>query len=253
MKSISKLTLYLICIIFSQCALSNYSQPLYNDMVVWFKVPTAIAPWQFQQVESQSALLATSTKEGGGHVYFNPINQRCVVSVPHQFYDTGTLMIGKHIYTHLCQVMLSNSHQRYVDSPDKYPMDFSKRPYNIHNAALVAYQTHNPSARIFQIHGFSNKKRRSKIAKHADIIVSQGKTSDLTGQQLTTCFTSIGFIAYLYGTSVKELGGTKNIVHKLGLKPRSFMHIELSKVTRVRLRQDQPLLRKFTSCLSRTL
>ncbi|KAF7775355.1 hypothetical protein PCIT_a1529 [Pseudoalteromonas citrea] len=250
MKPIS---LYLICVFFSSCALSNYTQPLYKDMFSWFKTPAAITPWQLQQSGQQWMLRATTMQDGGGHVFFNRLNQRCVVSVPHQFFDMGTLPIGQFIYDTLCQVMVSNSHQRYVKSPDTYPMDFSKRPYNIHNAALVAYQAHNINAKVFQIHGFSNKKRRTKQGKSAEVIVSQGKTSNLTGKQLTTCFSQLGFNAFLYGTSINELGGTKNIVHKLGLQPHSFIHIELNKVTRSRLRQNPSLLKKFTTCLSRTI
>lgn len=250
MKPIS---LYLVSILFSSCAFSHYTQPLYKDMLSWFKTPTDIAPWQLQQSGQQWILRATTMQDGGGHVFFNPLNQRCIVSVPHKFYDMGTLPIGQFIYDTLCQVMVSNSHQRYVKSPDTYPMDFSKRPYNIHNAALIAYQTHNINAKVFQIHGFSNKKRRTKQGKTADIIVSQGKTSNLTGQQLTRCLSQLGLTTFLYGTSIKELGGTKNIVHKLGLQPHSFIHIELSKPTRTRLRQESSLLKKFTTCLSRII
>jgi hypothetical protein len=248
---------YLLSIFFlsllSNYAFGNYTQPLYKDMVSWFKAPTALEPWQLQQLGPQWILRATSIENGGGHVFYNPLNQHCIVSVPHQFYDIGTLPIGQYIYNTLCQVMVSNSHQRYVASPDTHPMDFSKRPYNIHNATLMAYQTHHINAKVIQIHGFSNKKRRTKQGKNADVIVSQGKTSNVSGQQLVSCLSQLGLNTFLYGTSIKELGGTKNIVHKIGLKPYSFIHIELSKPTRIRLRQESLLLKKFTTCLSRII
>lgn len=253
MKQISRIFLYCISLLCSQGAICNDGQPLYHALYAWFKHPQDILHWKLTQSTSQSTLIATSKKMGGGHIYYTPNNQPCIVSIPHQFYDIGTQVIGDFIYQELCQLMLSNSHQRYTKSPDKDPMDLAKRPMSIHNAALIAYQAHNPTAKVFQIHGFSNKKRKTRLGKKADIIVSQGKKSNSIGAQLTTCFTKLGYISHLYGTTIRELGGTKNIAHKLGLKPHSFIHIELNKTTRLHLRQDPILLEKFTSCLSHIL
>lgn len=232
---------------------SEANQQLFKEMTDWFHSPQAIPPWQFESLNQQAMLVASSTYLGGGNVYKTPNRQPCIVSVPHRFYDIDTLTIGQSIYAHVCQVLLSNTQHRNADSPDGETMDLAKRHHSIHNSAIQAYYSINPNAKTFQLHGFSNTKRKSKIAQQADIIISQGKQFNEDGKRLTQCLNKAGFKTYLYGKSIYELGGTTNIIHKLGITPFSFFHLEMNRTTRKQLVQKPILLRKITLCLKHLL
>ncbi|BBN80846.1 hypothetical protein PA25_08310 [Pseudoalteromonas sp. A25] len=171
------------------------------------------------------------------------------MSIPHQFFDMHTLSIGEKVFTHLCQIMVSNSHHRHDDDIDEQPMDLSKRSSSLHNNAILAYQSLFNDANIFQLHGFSQSKRNTVIAQQADFIISQGATSTLKVQQLATCLRKLAPHSYDYPREVIELGGTQNVLHQLPISTGTFFHIEISYPMRKKLITHSQTMDRFTECL----
>ncbi|MBD1581481.1 hypothetical protein [Pseudoalteromonas sp. S16_S37] len=228
---------------------ANAQLPSVAALKSWFDNPHAIAPWVYKTHNNQYRLIAQSKALGGGHLWYHPDAEPCVVSVPHQFFDQYTLTISSAIFENLCQVMVSNSHHRHSDQVDGQTMDLSTRASSLHHNAILAYQARYPLAKIFQIHGSSKKKRNSPTGKNADFIVSQGAISTAAIQQLSQCLRQISSASYDYPRQINELGGTKNVMHQLALTPGSFFHIEISRSMRLKLIENNQLMEQLTLCL----
>lgn len=70
-----------------------------------------------------------------------------------------TYEIGEEVFSTHCQLMLSNTHHRHSDSLDEQTMDYSKRRDNLHNSAILAFQSLHKNAVVIQLHGFNQNKR----------------------------------------------------------------------------------------------
>jgi hypothetical protein len=110
-----------------------------------------------------------------------------------------------------------------------------------------------PQSRIVQLHGFAKKKRLSESASVADIIVSSGSSqASAYAKRVTDCLVAKNMNAKLYTVDVGELGGTTNISAKDArqAKHKRFLHIELSDVVRVQLKDEQYLRKEFIQCIA---
>jgi len=234
---------------------SSSLKSLTSQMHAWFKAPvkTDLASWRYSTFSNVHKLAAISPLNGGGELLYRLNSKVCVISIPHRFFDTYTYDIGKRLFASHCQLLVSNTHHRYSKSLDKQSMDYSKRHYNLHNASILAYQSLNKSAKVIQIHGFNQKKRKTSISRQADFIVSQGRKGNFVKQKLTTCFNKISKHSLFYPEMVRELGGTKNILHTLELVPHSFIHIEISKPMRKRLINEQHTMSQFSECINQII
>lgn len=111
-----------------------------------------------------------------------------------------------------------------------------------------------PKSRIVQLHGFAKAKRLSESASAADIIVSNGTSqASAYAKRVTDCLVEKNMNAKLFAVDVGELGGTTNISAKDArqAKHKRFLHIELSDVARLQLKDDQHLRKGFIQCLAR--
>ncbi|WP_052262701.1 hypothetical protein [Pseudoalteromonas luteoviolacea] len=220
----------------------------------WVAKPQAIAPWDYQQQGTVRSpihtLIATSAIHGGGALTYRVAAPTCFVSVPHQFHDKYTLKIGQALFESSCSMMVYNTHHRHSQSPDDLPMDYSKRKQGIHVAAVKAFHYTHPNASIFQLHGFNQKKRKSPEGKKADFILSQGRSYNAKLAKLQRCLMGLSSNTFIYQKDIFELGGTKNVLHKVGLAPHRFIHIEISKPMRKRLISQSTSMEQFNLCLS---
>lgn len=257
MKMIKVLVAIIIsCVMTVACAKPNEQLALLSEKLIkWFNAPTKtqIAPWQYAFKDNQHNLSTTSNAFGGGALTYRLNAKACVISIPHRFFDTHTFEIGKQIYNAHCQLMLSNTHHRHSESADKQSMDYSKRHDSLHNSAILAFQSLHKDAKVIQLHGFNQTKRKSDLAKQADFIVSQGKKGNVVKQQLTLCLSKISRNSYFYPEQVQELGGTKNVLHTLNLTPFSFIHIEISKPMRERLIKESHTMSQFSECINQVI
>ncbi|MEQ3514936.1 hypothetical protein ABMY35_16565 [Pseudoalteromonas sp. BZB3] len=230
-------------------------EKLTKDLSNWFQSANKanLDSWQYTFKNNRHHLQATSTVNGGGALIYRLNAKACIISIPHRFFDTHTYTIGEQIYNKHCQLMLANTHHRHSDSLDKQSMDYSKRRDNLHNSAILAFQSIHPNAKILQLHGFNQSKRKSDNGRQADFIISQGRKGNVIKQQLTLCLSKISKNSYFYPELIQELGGTKNILHKLNLAPFSFIHIEISKPMRKRLVKEQHTMSQFSECINQVI
>jgi hypothetical protein len=220
-------------------------QVLYN----WFAQPVALPPWQLRSRPGLITLHASSKQFGGGDLYFHPKGSACMLSVPHQFHDQLTGKIGKALFNTRCQVMVINTEHRNEPSPDLYSMDYSHRPSGLHTAAAQAFARRYPASHLYQIHGFNQDKRRTAHGRLADFIISQGRQNTPALAQLGQCLSKVSEHTYQYPHQVSELGGTRNVMHRLGLPAGFFIHIEISRPMRERLVSNPHTLEQFALCL----
>ncbi|ESP94919.1 MULTISPECIES: hypothetical protein [Pseudoalteromonas] len=220
----------------------------------WLSQPHTIAPWEYHQQGSQQrpvhALISPTAVNGGGALVYQPAGKPCFVSIPHQFHDKHTLQIGQTLFESTCNMMVYNTYHRYSESMDSQPMDYSKRQRGLHVAAVQAFHSMHPNASIFQLHGFNQKKRKSAQGKKADFILSQGRSYNAKLAKLQTCLLGLSEQTFVYQKDVFELGGTKNVLHKIGLAPHRFIHIEISKPMRSKLISQSASMEQFNLCLS---
>ncbi|MCF2857857.1 hypothetical protein L1286_10270 [Pseudoalteromonas sp. SMS1] len=226
----------------------------WQDIQKWFSQPVSLGPWKHQQTGANSdilhSLINPSPRYGGGVLLFRPSNKPCFVSVPHQFHDKYTLTIGRALFDTHCNVLVHNTHHRHSESLDSSPMDYSKRADGLHVAAVKAFHKAYPNGLIFQLHGFNSKKRKTPQGKKADFILSQGRSYNAKLAKLQSCLMTLSQHTYIYQKEVFELGGTKNVLHKVGLAPHRFIHIEISKPMRKRLKSHPVSMEQFNLCLS---
>jgi len=110
-----------------------------------------------------------------------------------------------------------------------------------------------PAQKIFQLHGFDVKRRRSAVAAQSSVIVSSSHRNP--PQQLKSAVhcmqQKIEKRTRLYGVDVSELGGTQNsVAHALRKEAyHGFVHVEMDLPLRERLADEPAQRRKLLACL----
>ena len=257
MKMINRIIASVLLILSNSACASDDAKlnELVSQLKPWFALAqkAEISPWQYGVSNNIHQLKNTSPIHGGGALLYRINAKACAISIPHRFFDTHTYQIGKQLFNAHCQLLVHNTHHRYSDSIDGLSMDYSKRHYNLHNAAILAFQALHKDAKVIQVHGFNQQKRTTAKAKKADFIISQGKKGNVIKKQLTLCLSKLSKNSYFYPELVQELGGTKNILHTLNIRPYSFIHIEISKPMRKRLIEEQHLMSQFSECIKQII
>ncbi|KZN49211.1 hypothetical protein [Pseudoalteromonas luteoviolacea] len=246
----------IIAITLLLCGVSSAAAQIqiqWQDIDKWFLQPASIGPWKYQKTGSKNnavhSLINATNQNGGGVLLYRATNKPCFVSVPHQYHDKYTLTIGRTLFESSCNLMVHNTHHRHSESPDSSPMDYSKRKSGLHVAAVKAFHHRYPNGLIYQLHGFNQKKRKTTQGKNADFILSQGRSYNAKLLKIQTCLLALSKHTYIYQKDVFELGGTKNVLHKIGLAPHRFIHIEISKPMRKRLKSHPVSMEQFNLCL----
>ncbi len=119
--------------------------------------------------------------------------------------------------------------------------------------SLAFAQTH-PQGRIVQLHGFDGRKRDSRAARLADIIVSEG--SETPGERLYDLADCLSRSLHpwrvaVYPGDVRELGALRNrqgrALREIGFA--GFAHLEMARPVRRALVEDADRRRRFARCL----
>jgi hypothetical protein len=171
------------------------------------------------------------------------------VQVTHRFNDRHTLNIANHLWKNRrVDKVYTNVVHRYAGKKQalKSNSDFSTASPSALLAVTRAWLAYRPDGVIVQLHGFSQGKRHSAVAKTANMIISHGiHTSNeenpiLVG--LKQCLkNTLKLKVAIYPTEVNELGGTQNVIAKevrVHSDYRQFLHIEIDGDTRKRLRNN---------------
>lgn len=195
-------------------------------------------------------------KEGRGFFLFRRSNKAShMLMIPHGFKDVRTDVIGLALFMERdFTVGAWNTVPRYKNREDKsLQQDFGKQPSSYFSALTRAFAGSKMHEKVYQLHGFSTKKRESAAGKKAGVILSGG--SGKVRQDVRTlghCLQAIvAEPVLLYPSEVHELGGTTNISGKIlrNMGHGGFVHIELSRPLRQRLSKDSDLSKSFGSCL----
>lgn len=120
-------------------------------------------------------------------------------------------------------------------------------------AVTQAFALYYQDARIIQLHGFSQSKRKSEAGRQSDIIISAGhRFPPLWVQQVARCLKqALPDKVSLYPYDVKELGATTNEQGHLlqALGKDGFLHIETSKRMRKKLLQNLETRQILLNCI----
>ncbi len=106
---------------------------------------------------------------------------------------------------------------------------------------------------VVQLHGFEAAKRTSKIGEEADAVLSDGTRNPAgwllgLGKRLKEKWTER---VRIYPQDVRELGGTTNVQGQLlrSLGNDGFLHIEMARDLRKRMREEPSVRAAFLKCL----
>lgn len=189
-------------------------------------------------------LLRPETCSGQGIYMFRPhVRSRVVLQMPHQFKDLDTGRIG---------LALSYRAAAWNSLPrDK--ADLAHREDSFFHAFSRAFAAQMPHGRLVQLHGFAAGKRATAAARRARIILSAGQrraTPAVTA--LAACLRRFFPAVRVYPDEVTELGGTSNAQGALlrASGHDGFVHLEMNRDLRRRLRDDSAQRQYLAQCLS---
>jgi len=199
----------------------------------------------------------SSNCDGKGSYLFNfRTNNQIILQAPHSFYDKYTGKIVEQLFLNddYLAAFWNSSHRYNKQVIGQESADLSRAWQSYFMSFSKVMVQYFKNAFIVQIHGFSNKKRRSSRGSQADIILSQG--SDDVGPavfRLKECllhhFSEQNI--YIYPFDIKELGATKNTIAQQlrWLDFKNFIHIEITKPLRQKIVKNEQYGEYFSQCL----
>jgi len=204
---------------------------------------------------------ATNRRGAGAFVLRAGTAASWVIEAPHTFFDVGTLEIAVSCFELLNaralfvnSVRRSNSHDEELEQQERADVarsgqadsDLAHATQSFFATAHSAFAEKRPAYSTLQLHGF-----RDELLPSVSVVVSAaGTIASTTGiaQQLRLL---LGHEAVrVYPSEVRKLGGTRNVQAKLSRASGApFIHLELSRSLRDRLRDDPESLRTFATSL----
>jgi hypothetical protein len=177
------------------------------------------------------------------------------LQVPHGYFDRYTDDIAAGLLPAAVRIIALNTARRfYTRQGSKVDADLAHRSDNFFAALTHAFARVFPYGRLVQLHGFNPEKRQSEAGRSATAIISAGSgTLSAESMVVATCLHPLfDGLVRLYPRDVRELGGTGNLQGRM-LRANGhdgFVHMELNRKTRERLRDDEKLRSDFAACLS---
>ena len=178
-----------------------------------------------------------------------------LLQAPHTFKDlyTGRITL-KLLLSGRAQAAAWNTVPRsYERSGILVDADMAHRSNTFFVAFGEAFAQRYPTAKTMQLHGFSQKKRRSDAGMTADFILSSGnQRPNVSTQHLSRCLKkNISTQVKMYPVEVSELGGTRNVTARLlrNWPSHHFIHMEMSFEIRQAIRESKKIQGALLSCL----
>ena len=174
-----------------------------------------------------------------------------VIQAPHHRYDKGTGTIALKLFgeSDVRAVAWNTLHRQEQDlahEEETWLQAFTRATAKFEETLLVV-----------QIHGFSNKLRKSEEARMAHLILSSGSDTPPawfgpTSLLFIKSFSEFSVLAYPF--QVRELGATTNVQGKLLRNGTThFLHLECNPHFRKVLLDEDSLRSNLMECLSTTL
>lgn len=177
-----------------------------------------------------------------------------LLQIPHGYFDQYTDDIAAGLLQAPIRALAFNTVPRhYKRHGMQIDADFAHRADNLFAPLAQAFVRVYPAGRLVQLHGFDPEKRNTTAGKSAAVIVSSGTTWPTPASTaVANCLQSLlADPVRLYPRDVRELGATTNLQGRL-LRERGhngFVHVELSRALRERLRNENSLRSGFGACL----
>jgi len=204
----------------------------------------------------EEGIVALRERRNRGHGFylFRPAAPRPLfLQMPHSFSDIGSEEIGFRLFQQggFQGAAWNTRHRKDTKNSSSDLAHITNSPFTAQGLAVAARW---PAAVVIQLHGFSQKKRRTSAAQNADFIISSGtRAPSIHGERLATCLQQkkLGGVM-LYGRDLYELGGTTNTTGRAlrSMGFNGFLHLEMSKGLRQRLLDEPLLMEKVGICLS---
>lgn len=194
----------------------------------------------------------------GTFLFRKATRARTLLQVPHAYSDLHTGQIAGELVPEGFDVLAWNSvKRRYREGGTERNADLAKRTDSLFFALTRAMAKTLPRGRLIQLHGFENRKRQTDAGRKAAVILSGGSTWISLGlDAVARCLdNAMQGPVLVFPRDVAELGAKTNI-HGRTLKRyghHGFLHVELNRVTRDRLRRDPQLRKRFAHCLTGSL
>jgi hypothetical protein len=230
---------------------------------------TQMAPTGFELDSSEAPIWivgeqATHQRGAGAFVVRAGPAANWVVQAPHTFFDVGTLEIALACFDALnARALFVNTVRRSTssDSSDEHlehderadlarsgegDADLAHLPSSFFSTAHATFLQSATSYSTLQIHGF-----RDELLPQVSVVVSAAGTKASADAIAAGLRSTLGNDAVLlYPSQVKKLGGTRNVQARLSKAAGSvFVHLELSRSLRDRLKADPELRRAFAMAL----
>jgi len=203
----------------------------------------------FQKIDlnnSKFALIDINSSGRGFYLFNTSKDAKYMLSMPHRFFDKNTGVIGMRLFRdNPFRVASFNTVNRHI-------VDLAHTEMTIFNALHIAYAKIYPNENIYQIHGFSDKNRKTTAGKKAKLIISNSNTPKISKLlSLKRCLSTVTDNIYLFSIDVKELGALTNAQYKslLKLNDRNFFHLEHNRELRDELKKSKTLRQKYAKCL----
>ncbi len=182
-----------------------------------------------------------------------------VLELPHGYRDlyTGDIGVKMALEGRFAGVAWNTVPRYYTIDGKRLEADLSDLKDTFLAAFTRAFIRRRPDGHVIQLHGFSQKKRRSESGESADIILSNGSSTPTPlVARMDDCLESKykHTIAY-YPIEVKELGATQTSIGIImrEMKSDRFLHIEMSRPFRIKLRDDRNYRRNMIDCFESVL
>ena len=204
----------------------------------------------FKKVDIDASIYAVVDTKRVGHGFYlirKSSKSNYLLSLPHRFSDKKTGVIGMRLFRDY------SFKGAFFATATRRVKDMAHSKYTPFNAFHIAYAKAYPDSHIYQLHGFTSKKRKTSSGRKAKIILSNGSKNykqDLV--KLSKCLkSSITPDVYIYGKDIMELGATTNAqihsLHSLGYW--GFTHIEMLYSIREELTDKKSIRDIFAKCL----
>ena len=189
-------------------------------------------------------------KHGRGFYVFNTAaSSSATVQAPHSYKDRYSGELALKFFTEGAFAAVAMN-----SVPRSSIADVAHLSHSYFNAFNRAYARVHSQGRVIQLHGFAQEKRRTPQGRSADVILSAAsRWPSVAVRDIGACLAPLlpGALR-IYPRDVTELGALRNTnaaaLRAMGFD--GFVHVEMSKPLRQRLRESDILRRHFATCFN---
>lgn len=182
-----------------------------------------------------------------------------LLQMPHGFRDLYTDDIGRKLFMEgRFSAAAWNTVPRY-DTKDGVRMvaDMSDMTETLFAALTRAFAKQHPGGHVVQLHGYARRNRRSLSGKASDMIISNGTQAPPPWiETMDRCLEDrLSIVVSRFPVEIGELGATRTsigiVLRQMG--HAGFVHLEMSKPMRLRLRDSGDARKALLACFDEAL